>query len=90
LNGTRDKTGTIWTMSDFVASRWGGAPQNRRIGTLLMFAVRSIFAKPERVAVAMHEAAAKGQVQKWLGQTAEPLAFLVHEGGASNITDGGR
>jgi len=24
-------TGTIWTMSDFVASRWGGAPQNRQL-----------------------------------------------------------
>jgi aryl-alcohol dehydrogenase-like predicted oxidoreductase len=31
--------------------------RERRIGTLLMFAVRSIFAKPERVAVAMHEEA---------------------------------
>jgi L-galactose dehydrogenase len=61
--------------------------REKRIGTLLMFAVRSIFAKPERVAVAMHEAAAKGQVEKWLGQTAEPLAFLIHEGGASNITE---
>jgi hypothetical protein len=55
--------------------------------TLLMFAVRSIFAKPERVAVAMREAAARGQVERWLGQTAEPLAFLIHEGGASNITE---
>jgi aryl-alcohol dehydrogenase-like predicted oxidoreductase len=61
--------------------------REKRIGTLLMFAVRSIFAKPERVAVAMREAAAKGQVEKWLGQTAEPLAFLIHEGGASNITE---
>jgi hypothetical protein len=42
--------------------------RERRIGTLLMFAVRSIFAKPERVAVAMREAAAKGQVEKWLGR----------------------
>jgi L-galactose dehydrogenase len=61
--------------------------REKRIGTLLMFAVRSIFAKPERVAVAMREAAAKGQVEKWLGQTAEPLAFLIHEGGVSNITE---
>jgi aryl-alcohol dehydrogenase-like predicted oxidoreductase len=55
--------------------------RERRIGTLLMFAVRSIFAKPERVAVAMREAAEKGLVEKWLGQTDEPLAFLIHEGG---------
>jgi aryl-alcohol dehydrogenase-like predicted oxidoreductase len=40
-------------------------PQTRekRIGTLLMFAVRSIFARPERVAVALREAAEKGQVE---------------------------
>jgi aryl-alcohol dehydrogenase-like predicted oxidoreductase len=35
----------------------------------------------------MRKAAAKGQVEKWLGQTAEPLAFLIHEGGASNVTE---
>jgi len=61
--------------------------RERQIGTLLMFAVRSIFAKPERVAVAMREAAAKGLVEKWLGRTDEPLAFLIHAGGASNITE---
>jgi aryl-alcohol dehydrogenase-like predicted oxidoreductase len=61
--------------------------REKRIGTLLMFAVRSIFAKPERVAAAMRDAAARGQVERWLGQTAEPLAFLIHEGGASNITE---
>ena len=51
--------------------------RERQIGTLLMFAVRSIFAKPERVAVAMREAAAKGLVEKRLGRTDEPLAFLI-------------
>jgi aryl-alcohol dehydrogenase-like predicted oxidoreductase len=61
--------------------------RQKQIGTLLMFAVRSIFAKPERVALAMREAAANGQVQKWLGEAVEPLAFLIHEGGASNITE---
>jgi aryl-alcohol dehydrogenase-like predicted oxidoreductase len=59
----------------------------KQIGTLLMFAVRSIFAKPERVAVALRDAAAKGQVEKWLDGTADPLDFLIHEGGASNITE---
>ena len=59
----------------------------KKIGTLLMFAVRSIFAKPERVAVAMREAAANGLVEKWLGETIDPLAFLIHEGGAGNITE---
>jgi aryl-alcohol dehydrogenase-like predicted oxidoreductase len=35
--------------------------RDKRIGTLLMFAVRSIFAKPERVAVAVRQAAARGR-----------------------------
>jgi aryl-alcohol dehydrogenase-like predicted oxidoreductase len=61
--------------------------REKRIGTLLMFAVRSIFASPERVAIAMREAAAKGQVEKHLGEAAEPLAFLIHENGASTITE---
>ena len=61
--------------------------REKRIGTLLMFAVRSIFASPERVAIAMREAAAKGQVEKQLGEMAEPLAFLIHENGARTITE---
>jgi aryl-alcohol dehydrogenase-like predicted oxidoreductase len=61
--------------------------RQKQIGTLLMFAVRSIFAKPELVALAMREAAAKGQVETWLGETDEPLAFLIYEGGACNIIE---
>jgi aryl-alcohol dehydrogenase-like predicted oxidoreductase len=61
--------------------------REKRIGTLLMFAVRSIFANPERVVAAMRQAAAKGQVEKWLGESAEPLAFLIREGGAGSITE---
>jgi aryl-alcohol dehydrogenase-like predicted oxidoreductase len=61
--------------------------RQKRIGTLLMFAVRSIFAKPERVVLALRAAAANGQVEKWLGEAAEPLAFLIHAGGARDITE---
>jgi len=57
------------------------------IGTLLMFAVRSIFAKPERVVAALREAAAKGKIDRSLGEMAEPLGFLLHEGGAGTITE---
>ncbi len=53
----------------------------------MMFAVRSIFASPQRVVAAMREAAAKGQVDKSLGDGAEPLDFLLHPGGAANITE---
>jgi aryl-alcohol dehydrogenase-like predicted oxidoreductase len=59
----------------------------RGIGTLLMFAVRSIFADPPRVARELRELAAKGLVEKSLGDTDDPLGFLLHDGGASNMTE---
>jgi L-galactose dehydrogenase len=57
------------------------------IGTLLMFAVRSIFADPPRIAREMKELAARGLVEKWLGETDDPLGFLVHEAGAANVIE---
>jgi L-galactose dehydrogenase len=61
--------------------------REKGVGTLLMFAVRSIFADPPRVAREMKELAAKGLVEPWLGQSDDPLGFLVHEGGAGNMID---
>jgi len=61
--------------------------REKGIGTLIMFAVRSIFADPPRVAHEMRELAAKGLVEKWLGETDDPLGFLVHEGGAADVID---
>jgi len=61
--------------------------RERGIGTLLMFAVRNIFADPPRVAREMRELAAKGLVEPWLGATDEPLGFLVHDGGASDMIE---
>ena len=61
--------------------------RQKGIGTLLMFAVRSIFADPPRIARELRDLAAKGLVEKWLGETAEPLGFLIHEDGAANITE---
>jgi aryl-alcohol dehydrogenase-like predicted oxidoreductase len=63
------------------------ATLQHRVGTLLMFAVRSIFASPDRVAAAMQELAAAGQVPQWLADTPDPLGFLIHPGGASSLTD---
>jgi aryl-alcohol dehydrogenase-like predicted oxidoreductase len=59
----------------------------KKIGTLLMFAVRSIFTDPPRVARELRALAAKGLVEKWLGETNDPLGFLIHESGADNITE---
>ena len=61
--------------------------REKAIGTLIMFAVRSIFADPPRVAREMKELAAKGLVEKWLGETDDPLGFLVHEGGAATMIE---
>jgi aryl-alcohol dehydrogenase-like predicted oxidoreductase len=57
------------------------------IGTLIMFAVRRIFADPPRIAREMKALAAKGLVEQWLGETDDPLGFLVHAGGADSLTD---
>ncbi len=58
-----------------------------RIGTLMMFAVRSIFARPAQLAATMRELAAAGQVPAWLAESDRPLDFLVHPDGASSLTD---
>jgi aryl-alcohol dehydrogenase-like predicted oxidoreductase len=57
------------------------------VGTLIMFAVRSIFADPPRVAREMKELAANGLVEKWLGDTDDPLGFLIRDGGAANMIE---
>jgi aryl-alcohol dehydrogenase-like predicted oxidoreductase len=63
------------------------ATQQKGIGTLLMFAVRSIFADPPRVAREMKELAAKGLIDKSLVDLNDPLGFLLHDGGAANMTE---
>src|SRR5690606_16077811 len=61
--------------------------RQKKIGTLLMFAVRSIFADPPRVAAELRDLAAAGKVPAWLGETMEPLDFLMRTDGAANITE---
>src|SRR5712692_2888975 len=57
------------------------------IGTLLMFVVRNIFSQPGRLTATMQALAAAGQVPGWLAEIDNPLGFLLHEGGASSVTD---
>ena len=61
--------------------------QAKGIGTLLMFVVRSIFADPPRIAREIKDLAAKGLVDPSLGATDDPLGFLIHDGGASNLVE---
>ncbi|MGH7064293.1 MAG: aldo/keto reductase [Stellaceae bacterium] len=59
------------------------------VGTLLMFAVRNIFSKPERLKSELRQLAAAGKVAGWLGAAPNPLGFLLHpeDGGAATITE---
>ena len=56
------------------------------VGTLMMFAVRNIFSRPERLAETMRELAAAGEVPANVAVD-RPLDFLIHPGGASSLTD---
>ncbi len=57
------------------------------IGTLVMFAVRSLFSVPGRLQTTMRALADEGRVQTWLGESDDPLGFLIHEGGARSVID---
>ena len=57
------------------------------IGTVLMFVVRSIFSIPGRLEETMAALAVEGKVPEWLGESDNPLGFLIHEGGAESIID---
>ncbi|MGH7113325.1 MAG: aldo/keto reductase, partial [Stellaceae bacterium] len=59
------------------------------IGTLLMFAVRNIFSKPERLKAELRELTARKEVPRWLADAPNPLGFLIHpaDGGAATVTE---
>src|SRR5260370_2054816 len=56
-----------------------------RVGTLLMFAVRNIFSRPDRLQATMRALAAAGDVPQWLPDTPDPLRFLLHEARPSTV-----
>jgi aryl-alcohol dehydrogenase-like predicted oxidoreductase len=58
-----------------------------RIGTLLMFVVRSLFSRPGRLRETMRRLADEGRAPARLAESDDPLGFLVHEGGASSVID---
>ncbi len=58
-----------------------------RVGTLLMFAVRNIFSRPDRLTAELRQLANDGKVARWLADAPNPLGFLLHEAGAADITD---
>src|SRR5260370_13682825 len=58
-----------------------------RVSTSLMFAVRHIFSRPERLRSTMRDLAATGEVPQWLAETRDPLGFLIPDAGASTVPD---
>ncbi len=61
--------------------------QTHGVGTLVMHAVRSIFARPDFLAASIRERAASGQISAALLNNDAPLDFLVHPGGAASLTE---
>ena len=57
------------------------------VGTLMMFAVRSIFARPQQLRDTFKQLAAEGTVPADLADRDNPLDFLIHESGATTLTD---
>jgi aryl-alcohol dehydrogenase-like predicted oxidoreductase len=57
------------------------------IGTLLMFVVRNIFSQPDYLRATVQELVAEGKLPADLAKSDNPLGFLIHEGGASSMTD---
>ena len=59
----------------------------KKVGTLIMFAVRRIFAEPERLKQEVRTLAANGLLPQRLADLSDPLSFLIHDGGTSSIVD---
>ena len=57
------------------------------IGVLAIYAVRSIFSRPERLRKAIQDEVAAGHLPARMADDPEPLGFLMKEGGAKNIID---
>lgn len=60
---------------------------SKGIGTLIMFAVRSIFASPEKLSREVAALVQSGQLSADDIDVADPLGFLVHAQGANSVID---
>jgi aryl-alcohol dehydrogenase-like predicted oxidoreductase len=61
--------------------------QANQVGTLCMFAVRNIFSRPGLLRQTVADLVAAGKLPPELSDAADPLGFLVHEGGAESVID---
>lgn len=56
-------------------------------GTLLMFVVRNIFSQPDYLRGTVAELVEDGKLPADMAKADNPLEFLIHDGGASSLTD---
>ena len=61
--------------------------RERDIGTLAMFAVRKALSRAERLVEVIADLKARGKIDPDAVDDADPLGFLVREGGARSLTD---
>jgi aryl-alcohol dehydrogenase-like predicted oxidoreductase len=61
--------------------------RKRGVGTLVMAPARCQVGTPDRLAQTLREMAAEGQLPAAVGETDDPLGFLLQEGGAENLLD---
>jgi L-galactose dehydrogenase len=59
----------------------------QRVGTLLMLVVRNVFSRPAVLQETLQDLAGKGLIPRTLADSDHPLQFLIHEAGASSLTD---
>lgn len=57
------------------------------VGTLLMFVLRDLFSRPDFLRETIATLVANGEIPAHLGESGTPLDFLVHNSGATSITD---
>jgi aryl-alcohol dehydrogenase-like predicted oxidoreductase len=58
-----------------------------KVGTMLMFVVRHVFADADHLRSTIRSLAEQGQIPRHLATKDNPLDFLIHDGGARDIID---
>jgi len=59
----------------------------KNIGTLIMFAVRRALTRKDRLRETLSDLEDRGLLDHGIADLTDPLGFLVHERGATNVTD---
>lgn len=60
---------------------------SQNIGTMVMFAVRSLFSVPGRLQHDIKNLVEDNQLPEWFAQEVNPLEFILRDSGAKNIMD---